>query len=301
MEKEQLYQTIEAYLEGKLAGEELVAFERELATDRTLAQEVALHRSLQTHLGDSPKLDLRATLDEIAQDFPESDLDLGDHQGDADVPTTGSAGGVPFWMWGLVFFLLIGGGVSWYLLTMEDESVPALSTEASEQVPESDATQEEPATDQQETSPVPDEEPASTPQNEAPATDNRAQAYDTNRELELRISDEPPSKRYEFTAGDLTYTQGYITFSSNLLTSRSVEEGFFLNLYTNQYPEGRIFREPLTFSEVKEDAPIAFGGAKKEYVAAYTGETDLQPALYYGVVTTGDSSIALWVGKVRVE
>ena len=30
MEKEQLYQTIEAYLEGKLAGEELVAFEREL-------------------------------------------------------------------------------------------------------------------------------------------------------------------------------------------------------------------------------------------------------------------------------
>jgi hypothetical protein len=80
-----------------------------------------------------------------------------------------------------------------------------------------------------------------------------------------------------------------------------VEEGFFLNLYHNGYPEGRIFREPLTFSEVKEDAPIAFGGAKKEYVAAYTGETDLAPALYYGVVTTGDSSLPLWVGKVRVE
>ena len=80
----------------------------------------------------------------------------------------------------------------------------------------------------------------------------------------------------------------------------AVDEGFFLTLYTNQYPEGQVLRVPLSFSEVDPDAPIAFA-AKKEYIAAYTGETDLEPALYYGVVTVGDSSVPLWVGKLRVE
>ncbi len=301
MEKEQLYQTIEAYLDGELAGEELTDFERELASDETLAKEVALHRSLQSQLGDRSKMDLRATLDDIAKDFSESDLDPG-NQPDPPNGTNGGSGGVPFWVWGLAFFLVIGGGVTWYLLTMDDDTVSALPPETTE-------VREEPVAEPQEdvaNTVADDPEPASEEQAAAdtpkdpPASQPRPQAYSTNRDLELLITDEPPSRRYEFTDGALAYTEGYITYSGKLLTARSVEEGFFLNLYTNAYPEGRVLREKMTFSEVKENVPQAFA-AKKEYIAAYSGETDLEPALYYGVITTGDSSIALWVGKVRVE
>lgn len=302
MEKEQLYQTIEAYLDGELAGEELTAFERELATDETLAKEVALHRSLQTQLGDKSKMELRATLDDIAKGFTESDLDNG-NQPDSPNGTTGGTGGIPFWVWGLAFFLVIGGGVTYYLLTMEDDTVSANipeQTETTEEPAVAAGTEEDASNTAADVSEPANKEPATTPQNDPPATDTRPQAYNTNRDLELLITDEPPSKRYEFTDGELSYLQGYITYSGKLLTARSVDEGFYLNLYTNAYPEGRVLREKMTFSEVKEDVPQAFA-AKKEYIAAYSGETDLDPALYYGVITTGDSSVALWVGKVRVE
>lgn len=302
MEKEQLYQTIEAFLEGALTGEELTAFEREMATDETLAKEVALHRSLQHQLGDPAKMDLRATLDEIGRDFSASDLHTDEPPEDPDTPTTGSAGGVPFWVWGLVFFLVIGGGVSWYLLTMEDDTVSALPPQNNETVAETPAEEEEePENTPIETAAPAEETPSTaTPQNETPVAATSPEPYSTNRELELQISDEPASRRYEFTEGSMAYTEGYITFSGKLLTARLVEEGFYLNLYTNAYPEGRVLREKMTFTEVKENVPQAFAG-KKEYIAAYSGETDLQPALYYGVITTGDSSIALWVGKVEVR
>lgn len=313
MEKQQLYQTIEAYLEGELPEKEQLAFERELATDTTLAKEVELHRSLQQQLGDAYKMRLRATLDTIAEEFPESDLSSGENDAPNSPQGTGngSGGGIPFWWWGLGFFLIVGGSITWYLTSREPEPIllsPDSQIESQEEMP----TAADPATDMDptvgmegaeaendtQTPSATDTEPSTPEENKGP------QAYDTNRNLELLLDGDPPSKRYSFTDGELNYLQqgdqSYLSYSGKLETSRSVGEGFYLSLYTNQYPEGRVFREALTFSEVNPDAPIAFA-AKKEYVAAYTGETDLSPALYYGVVTIGNSSIPLWVGKVRVE
>lgn len=307
MEKEQLYQTIEAYLDGELGGEELTAFERELATDQTLAQEVALHRGLQQQLGDGPKMDLRATLTDIGDTFSESDLEKPDSPSGPDVNgAAGQAGGLPFWAWGLAFFLVIGGGVSWYLLTMEDDTVSALppQTTEPEQAAEVPVVPEETPASDDESEDAVEEAPQQTtapPQRETPAEAPRPQAYGTNRTLELLISDEPPSSRYEFTKGDLAYNPGYITFSSNLSTAWSVEDGFFLTMYNNQYPEGQVFRGQLTVSEVPDDPTFAGAPSRKDYVVGFTGETTLEPALYYGVVTNGKSSIPLWVGKVSVQ
>ena len=55
MEKEQLYNIIEAYLDGTLSGEELTAFEQRLKSEPDLAEEVELHRKLQNELGNAQK------------------------------------------------------------------------------------------------------------------------------------------------------------------------------------------------------------------------------------------------------
>ena len=70
MSKEQLYETIEAYLEGKLTAEARRAFEKEMAADPQLKTEVALHQRMQQELGKSGKAKLREQLQQVAQEFP---------------------------------------------------------------------------------------------------------------------------------------------------------------------------------------------------------------------------------------
>jgi hypothetical protein len=310
MEKEQIYQTIEAYLEGELGPEERTAFEEELATDADLAREVALHRRLQEELGDADKVNLRMSLEAIAKEFPAPDLDNTPPDG-SNLPGPenggGQAGGLPFWIWGLGFFLIVGGGVWYYLSNLPDDPASALLTveePAETETDETTATLEEaddteaPATGESERTAAADAPaPTATPPSDP-------QLYATNSELESQLGD-GSSKRYIFTEGELDYLtqdqQGYLEFSAKLETSRSVEEGFFLTLYNNQYPEGQVMRGQLKFDEISGERKIAFGGEVKKYLAAYSGEVNLKPALYYGVVTTGDSSVVLWADKIEVK
>ncbi|MCB0630477.1 MAG: hypothetical protein R2824_31965 [Saprospiraceae bacterium] len=310
MEKEQIYQTIEAYLDGELGPEDMAAFEQELATDTDLAKEVQLHRRLQQEIGDAGKINLRLSLDAIAGEFPEPPDTDSIPQTDPGTPNPGSGGSpgsIPFWVWGLGFFLIVGGGVWYYLSDLKDDPQPQISQiEEPEETPASDETTTtlSETTDTEAPAPTePDRTVTDTPvPNAAPAVN--PEVYHTNKDLELQLGD-GTSKRYIFTEGDLGYIaqdeQGYLNFSAKLETSRSVDEGFFLTLYNNQYPEGQVMRGELKFDEISGERKIAFGAEVKKYLAAYTGETNLKPALYYGVVTVGTSEIPLWVGKVKVE
>ena len=305
MEKEQLYQTIEAYLEGQLGKEELAIFEGELKTDAELAKEVALHRRLQTQMGDSGKMNLRFTLDTIAGEFQEPDQDL---DGDADPSPNdpnlsggaATGGGIPFWGWGLGLAVIIGGALWWYLDSLGTDTISVDPITNQVEVAIEPPVVEEianPNTEDQNS--VEELSSLEEPQDKGSANQD-IKPFDTNRALESLIGSESASKRYVFTDGKLDFNGTFLNFNAKLTTDRPVDEGFFLSLYNNQYPEGQILRVPLVFSEVDPDAPIAFA-ARKEYFAAYGGETTLKPALYYGVVTVGSSSIELWVGKVRVE
>lgn len=315
MEKEQIFQTIEAYLDGALGAEELTAFEQELATDPDLVREVELHRRLQQELGDAEKTKLRLALEEIAGEFAEPEEvenqePPDSHAPDKDIPgpeNGGQAGGLPFWMWGLGFFLIIGGGVVYYLTGLTDDDNSAVSTiEATEPPIDEESTAMTDNTEEAE--PRTPEAPETTTADEAPAVTTAPgpdpKVFATNQDLELQMKD-GASKRYVFTEGNLEYLQqdqqGYLNFSAKLETSRSVEEGLFLTLYNNQYPEGQVLRGPLQFDEISGERKIAFGAEVKQYLAAYSEETKLEPALYYGVITVGSSSVPLWVGKVRVE
>ena len=73
MEKAQLYELIEQYLEGNLSGEELEQFELRLQTEPELKEEVELHRKLQNELGDTQKRLLRSRLDVLRKEFTDSE------------------------------------------------------------------------------------------------------------------------------------------------------------------------------------------------------------------------------------
>ena len=70
MDKAQLYDTIEAYLEGELSTEGRRAFEREMAARPDIRAEVAPHRKLHQELGNSGKARLREQLKQISREFP---------------------------------------------------------------------------------------------------------------------------------------------------------------------------------------------------------------------------------------
>ncbi len=73
MEKEQLYELIEQYLDGTLSVEALATFEKRLQTEPELAKEVTLHRKLQEELGNAQKRQLRSKLDVLRKEFTPSE------------------------------------------------------------------------------------------------------------------------------------------------------------------------------------------------------------------------------------
>lgn len=307
MEKEKLYQTIEAYLEGELPEEELSAFEQELTTDATLAREVAIHRNLQAQLGNASKTDLRITLDAIASEFPalrqvkeDTDSDLNSSKG-GERPT----GRIRKMWWGIgLAAAILGGGFLLYQSSLGPKMPTAPTFSEVENNQEEPAIAETPIKEVEDLAQqVEKETPNVIPT--PPIKETSPEVYNTNRELELLLGQKSPSRRYLFSDGKIDATaQGqeiYLAFDANLETSRSVEGGLYITLYRNNYPEGEVLRKPLKYNEVEGEPKMAFGAEVKYYSTAFTDETNLDPALYYGVVTAGDSKEPLWVGKVKVE
>ena len=95
---------IEAYIAGKLSGEELQQFEEQLRTDAALAEEVEIHRDMQQHLQSGPKADLWANLEEISNEFEEEEGGKSKHGGTSwrrrlPLLVAGSIGLGIFWYW----------------------------------------------------------------------------------------------------------------------------------------------------------------------------------------------------------
>ncbi len=73
---EELYHQIEQYLEGTLPLAERAAFEKQMAIDSDLAEEVEIQSLFATELGDVEKAALRDQLEEIGANFDLSHLEM---------------------------------------------------------------------------------------------------------------------------------------------------------------------------------------------------------------------------------
>ena len=78
-EHEKKQELIEAYLAKRLEQEELSNFEQRLKDDPTFAQEVDLHKELETALGDEDTFSLESTLLEIRSEMEEGEEDQKDN------------------------------------------------------------------------------------------------------------------------------------------------------------------------------------------------------------------------------
>lgn len=65
--KEELYEEIEAYLEGNLSRPELVAFESRMEQDPELKQQVSLHQRIAAAVADQEEIQLENTLQEVVE------------------------------------------------------------------------------------------------------------------------------------------------------------------------------------------------------------------------------------------
>jgi len=120
---------IEQYLRGALPPEDLQAVETSLLTDPAFRAEVELHQQLHEEFADSKKLELRDLLTDVLKDPP---------------PVPPANYGWVKWA-GIAVTVLLLGGLGWYWLAPEQESIQPATQEEIKTIPPSTepiATQE---------------------------------------------------------------------------------------------------------------------------------------------------------------
>lgn len=299
MNKEQLYEAIEAYLEGKLAAEDRQAFEKEMAADPQLKTEVALHRRMQQELGKSAKAERREQLRQIARDFP-----LEQRTRRAAV----------FWLIplsGAVAAAIIGAVIWWALPrsgqpAWQQEQGPAIAADSlpGEQaaVPDSlIAAKPEPA---EEKAP-----PAAQPQKKPSAAPPAADPFRPNPQLEGLIAAEARDAGFLISATAEvapTTSENFRATVAGTLRSGLATEGARIQLaiydnrpdsYREERPAANI---PLELQRLDDEEVQGFG-KMKNYTFEEEVAKELPPGLYYYVIKREGEDKPLFIGKMEVR
>lgn len=297
MNKEQLYEAIEAYLEGKLSEEARRDFEREMAVDPQLKAEVALHRRMQQELGKSGKAALREQLQQIAQEFP---LERKNRPRVVSllIPLSGALAaailaGIIWWAWPRF------AGSSW-------QQEPALVVDSipggQSALPDSlIAAQPEESAPEEAAPPLKKEQPS--------VVQPPADPFRPNPKLEGLIAAKSSDANLLISAdadAAPTSSENFRAIVAGTLRSGSVIEGsgrIVLQIYDNQpasfqkgSPEASL---PLELQRRDDEDIHAFGGMKN-YTFEKEVEKELPPGLYYYVIKREGEDTPLFVGKVQV-
>lgn len=270
--KEQLYERIEAYIAGALSEEERASLEQEIAADPALAEEVALHRSLDQLMADKEKMNFRRQLDEVGQAY-------------AQPPASGLR-----WLWPVVLLVGALAALWWFVLRPQPAPTPA-------PIPETPTVQDTiadvpPPQDTALLAPPPNPEKPAPRDLFAPvpalekAIQKEPDAYFT---IETALLDALPG-------ADARSRQ--IRFSGRLLTAMDLPK-LELQLLDNTRPDGKlVVRIPVTATLVEEDENIRAFAAKKLYLLDAAQNLLLANGLYYAQLVVVADNKVLWTGKV---
>lgn len=331
MNKEALYEKIEAYLNGALPAAEKLAFEAEIEANPELAQEVELHREITHSLGDSEKIAFRKTIQSIRQETTAA----GSSTTASNTTTSPEKSSLHPGFYVLGLALLLGICYLVFQLSQAGEDTPPLAPTPNMEVPPPSpiAPSESPGSSpplvtapKENIAPalVPDSEKSTKPPGTAAAEEKKsAQAVPPGQkslpkrrdgrsvfdpipvvEAELHKEADPV---YSVESGVLQLSEkrnkaSYdIRFEGLLLTAMEKPE-LALVLFDNRIPISEISAViPINLQLVEQNSNIRAFAAKKAYEMSANYGLELQPGLYYlRLQRAGDMGV-LWTGKVVVE
>ncbi|MCB0560313.1 MAG: hypothetical protein H6573_11340 [Lewinellaceae bacterium] len=295
MNKEQLYDTIEAYLEGKLTAEARRAFEGEIAADPELKREVALHRRMQQELGKSGKAELRGQLRQIAQEFPL------DRKRRATLLRLAP-------VWGAVAAAIIAAVIWWAWprvgpSTLQQGPAIVSDTPPGEQTAVSDSlVAVQPAPEKEEATPSPQpKQPSTAPPGADPFRPNpklEGLAAATGGDANFLVSataNAAPTSSENFRA----------TVAGTLRAGSPADDARIqLQIYDNQ-PASYLKERPATSIALElqqlDDEEVQGFGRMKNYTFKKAVDKELPPGLYYYVIKREGEDTPLFVGKVEIR
>jgi len=306
MNGEQLYEKIEAYLNGSLAAEELKSFEQELTKNPALSAEVNLHRQLQNELSKSNKRTLRDNLKVISanQKVSLEDEDVSNVIDKEAAPANRN------WLWWLLGLALIGAAIFYFTKDTTSTIEPPL-----------DEPMEEPANKEEFPNIIKPKDPVDTDKELQQANNNETPSTDIKEEKPLIASVDPkdfiPNALLETQIGstvrgntyavnvDPTATADVIKLVGDVAQVRikgSIEvdgdldekTSFMLMIYSNKkedYMEDRsILNIPLNLQPLKDNTfPFQFNANMR-----------ITPGLYYYIIAEKEDDEPLHVGRFKV-
>lgn len=297
MSKEQLYETIEAYLEGKLTAEARRAFEKEMAADPQLKTEVALHQRMQQELGKSGKAKLREQLQQVAQEFP---LERKRRSPILRL--------MP--VWGAVAAAIIAAVIWWAWPRTGQSTLPQGPTVATESSPGEQtavpdslmAVNPEQEKKQEETTPPRQQkQPSAAP----PAAD----PFRPNPKLEGLAAAKSGDANFLVSAtadAALTASEKFrATVAGTLRAGSPADDARIqLQIYDNQ-PASYLKDRPAASIALElqqlDDEEVQGFGKMKNYTFEKQVDKELPPGLYYYVIKREGEDTPLFVGKVEVR
>jgi hypothetical protein len=283
MTREEIHDRIEAYLNGTLSPEDMQRMAQDILQDRSLAEEVELHRSLQSMLEDHAYLNLRRNLDEITG---------------ADMPLPDSGKPKPKnWLLivglGLILMVLVWIFVPW---------------------PSSNPIPPAPSSIPEETFPIPlpggDLPVETTPQADTPAMPHRQDIatippdpfkplarLEQSLQLPANPSFEISDAEAEFLAGTTSGTWQVI-FRAQMLTAYE-SPTLQLHIINNQ---GELINQlPVSVRQVDEDTPVRAFARKTTFLLRAEETIRMRPGLYYMRLLRPDQQDYLWTSRVEVR
>jgi hypothetical protein len=320
MSKQKKYELIEAYLGGDLDEKQKKGFEKEIASDKDLANEVKLHKKIQADIGDPKKRALRGILAELRLEYSKSAIPDNVRQLQPprnirrilSIAASVTILGMAFW-----YFLLKDPAEQQQIaddgVVPKEEQVkpPEIKPEIPVDVSPSDPSNLAQNNNTEKQSP---EEKTPEPKENQPQEIPSFDAYAVNPDLEQLVANiEASPFDFEMEAPlsnmQLTRQNGKVQLGvlGTLFTAEFPEEDAFViqvfdnrpASYTNNQP---VFRSKINFEKAEDEQDISFAGEERDiYYFNLRENLTIELGLYYWVIALEKGGTVVSSGKVLVN
>lgn len=319
MSREELYDQIEAYLDGSLEGTSLEAFEKRLKEEPALQKEIMLHSRLHRELGDTAKRQVRERLAQLSEGYAK-DLLSGAKPGGQVV-----AIGIRRWL-AVAASILLLAGAAWWIYRQANRPAEVIVTPFPEdslrltpqpETPETELVEQTQPEQPARTEGIPQiqKEKPGVPAPESRPPVEQLAVVDTSTFVPDPVAErllaagpgQTPEYTFDLDTRVLSSQQGEWTrlnIDGTLLTAFSPDETpLALSVYTNAPGAisggSPVIRQTLDFRLVEEGV-LAFA-VRKKYELRYRLSQKLPKGLYYYRITPEKEEKILYVGKFYVR